>query len=153
MIHKMKGSSPTSKEIYDALLKTKKETMAKTYKFKKDSPEADAGTKLFYQDGGYYYKTRMEEDRFYSKRFVESTPEWFEEIIEETKPNDSRQEYFVIIGGVNELVGLLTDAVSSTRGNQSLTQTQMLFDKFLERRGLLPPCVGRRSVTFPQNIK
>jgi len=41
-----------------------------------------------------------------------------------------------------ELVGLLRDAVSSTWGNTSLEQTQILFDKFLHDRKLAKPTQG-----------
>jgi hypothetical protein len=49
----------------------------KTYFLKKDLPDANAGTKLFLQDGLYYYKTRTEEDRWYEPKHVEGNKEWF----------------------------------------------------------------------------
>lgn len=52
----------------------------KIYVFKVDYKEASAGTKLFLQDGMYYFKTITEQDRWLSIKEVESDTEHFEEL-------------------------------------------------------------------------
>jgi hypothetical protein len=51
----------------------------KTFILLKPLPDAEPKTKLFLQDGYYYYKSIMEEDKWFSKYIVENSPEWFKE--------------------------------------------------------------------------
>lgn len=50
-----------------------------TYIFKINFPDTDKGTKLFFQDGMYYYKNRTEHDRWLSRDYVENNPDLFEQ--------------------------------------------------------------------------
>jgi len=62
--------------------------MQKTYLSKINLPDCDKGTKFFYQDGLYYYKTRTEMDAWLSKEYVEGNAELFDPM---KKENHLRQ--------------------------------------------------------------
>jgi hypothetical protein len=51
-----------------------------TYIFKQSTPDTDKGTKLFLQDGMYFYKTNTETEKWLSIEEVEGDTEKFEKI-------------------------------------------------------------------------
>lgn len=51
-----------------------------TFVFKNEEPGIEKGTKLFLQDGLYYYKTITEEDQWLTIEEVENNKERFEKL-------------------------------------------------------------------------